>query len=259
MGAGVIGTKTGLIASSADSFKLLIEGRQAHASMPHKGLDPIVQAASTIMRLQTIVSREVDPSDFAVVTVSAMHAGDAENIIPQEAELKLNVRTGVPETREHILKSIQRIVDSEAEASGAPVKPTLTPTTNFPFLYNDDNVTGALESTFSAHFGTDYSSNIPRLAGSEDFGILATSINKPSCFFLYGGWATETYDKLEKEGKLKELPVNHSPFFLPDMKTSLHTGVEAYVVAALTFLGKGSENVGGGLHGGGSFAGDHVA
>lgn len=234
----MIGTKTGLIASAADSFKLHIEGRQAHASMPHKGLDPIVQAASTIMRLQTIVSREVDPSDFAVVTVSAMHAGDAENIIPQEADLKLNVRTGVPATREEVLKSIKRIVEAEAIASGSPFTPTLTPSTSFPFLYNDGGVTAALEATFAKHFGDAYNADIPRLAGSEDFGILATSIGKPSCFFLYGGWAPETYDKLEKEGKLKELPVNHSPFFLPEWKQSLEKGCEAYVVSALTFLGK---------------------
>jgi metal-dependent amidase/aminoacylase/carboxypeptidase family protein len=207
--------------------------------MPHKGLDPIVQAASTIMRLQTIVSREVDPSDFAVVTVSAINAGDRENIIPQEADLKLNVRTGVPATREDVLKSIKRIVESEAVASGSTFTPTLTPTTSFPFLYNDGEVTAALDTTFAKHFGNDYDANVPRLAGSEDFGILATSIGKPSCFFLYGGWAAETYDKAENEGKLKELPVNHSPFFIPEWKQSLQKGCEAYVVSALTFLGNG--------------------
>lgn len=206
--------------------------------MPHKGLDPIVQAASTIMRLQTIVSREVDPSDFAVVTVSAFHAGDRENIIPQEADLKLNVRTAQPETRTHVLKSIDRIIESEAVASGSPRKPVLTELTKFPFLYNDADVTAALEPTFRAHFGDDYDADVPRLAGSEDFGILATAIGKPSCFFLYGGWDTDTYDAAEREGKLKELPVNHSPFFLPDWEKSLEKGAEAYIVSALTFLGK---------------------
>ena len=85
-----------------------------------------MQAASTILRLQTIVSREVDPSDFAVVTVSAIHAGDKENIIPQEADLTLNVRAGIPETRDRVLDSITRIVNAEAAASGSPFKPTLT-------------------------------------------------------------------------------------------------------------------------------------
>lgn len=235
----VIGTKHGLIASSADSFTLHIEGRQAHASTPHVGIDPIVQAASTIMRLQTIVSREVDPSDFAVVTVSAIHAGDAENIIPQSADLKLNVRTGVPATRGRVLDSISRIIASEAQASSPSASPpVLTPTTKFPFLYNDTPTTSALERTFAAHFGDKYDSQIPRLQGSEDFGILATSIGKPSCFFLYGGIEAGLYDGLVEQGRKNEIPGNHSPYFLP-VVGSVGLGCEGYVVAALTFLGKG--------------------
>ncbi|KAH7125689.1 hypothetical protein B0J11DRAFT_615031 [Dendryphion nanum] len=235
--AGLIGTKHGLIASSADSYKVHIEGRQSHASTPHTSIDPIVQAASTILRLQTIVSREVDPSDFAVVTVSAINAGDKENIIPQEADLKVNIRAGVPETRQRVIDSMKRIVEAEALASGTSFKPELTHFTTYPLLYNDSTITSKLERTFAAHFGSNYNPNIPRFAASEDFGILATSINKPSCFFLYGGLDPEVYDKAEKEGKLKELPGNHSPYFVPHIG-SIWTGFEAYVISALTFLGK---------------------
>jgi amidohydrolase len=239
----VIGTKYGLIASSADRFQLRIEGRQAHASTPHRGIDPIVQAASTIMRLQTIVSREVDPLDFAVVTVSAFHAGDAENIIPEEARLKIDVRAALPETRERVLASVKRIIAAEAEASSNPKQPTLTPTTQFPLLFNDYNVTNALEKSFSEHFDLGkhgYQNDIARLQGSEDFGILATAIGKPSCFFLYGGTDPEVYDKAEREGRLKEdVPGNHSPFFAPVVQPTLTVGMEGYVVSALTFLGKG--------------------
>ncbi|KAF2132247.1 metal-dependent amidase/aminoacylase/carboxypeptidase [Dothidotthia symphoricarpi CBS 119687] len=239
--SGVIGTKRGLIASSADSFQLRIEGRQAHASTPHRGIDPIVQAASTIMRLQTIVSREVDPLDFAVVTVSAIHAGDAENIIPESADLKINVRAALPDTRTRILTSMEKIIAAEAQASSNPSQPSLTQTTRFPLLFNDDDVTSALEKSFSQHFEVGkhgYSSNVPRLQGSEDFGILATAIGKPSCFFLYGGIDPEVYERAESEGKLKEMPGNHSPFFAPVLQPTLTVGVDGYVVAALTFLGK---------------------
>lgn len=218
-----------------------IGGRQAHASTPHRGIDPIVQAASTVTRLQTIVAREVDPLDFAVVTVSAFHAGDAENIIPEEANLKLNIRTARPETRDHVLKSVRTIIDAEATASSNPVQPVLTETTRFPFLFNDADVTGALEKSFADHFKpgkNSYQSDIARLQGSEDFGILATAIGKPSCFFLYGGIDPEKYDKAEKEGKMKEIPGNHSPFFAPVIQPTLTNGTEGYVVAALTFLGK---------------------
>ncbi|KAJ4374103.1 hypothetical protein N0V83_002842 [Neocucurbitaria cava] len=240
--AGVIGTKRGLIASSADSFQLKIEGRQAHASTPHRGVDPIVQAASTIMRLQTIVAREVNPLDFAVVTVSAIHAGDRENIIPEEADLKLNIRTALPETRERVLNSVRKIIAAEADASSNPKQPTLKETTRFPFLFNDDDVTSALEKTFSQHFEVGkhgYNSDISRLQGSEDFGILATAIGKPSCFFLYGGIDPEVYDRAEKEGRMNEdIPGNHSPYFAPVVQPTLTTGMDGYVVAALTFLGK---------------------
>ncbi|EAT91678.1 hypothetical protein HBI56_012240 [Parastagonospora nodorum] len=239
--AGVIGTKRGLIASAADSFQLKIEGRQAHASTPHRGIDPIVQAASTVTRLQTIVAREVDPLDFAVVTVSAFHAGDAENIIPEEANLKLNIRTARPETRDHVLRSVRTIIDAEATASSNPTQPVLTPTTRFPFLFNDADITSALEQSFAEYFKpgkNSYQSDISRLQGSEDFGILATAVGKPSCFFLYGGVDPEVYDKAEKEGKMKELPGNHSPFFAPVIQPTLTKGIDGYVVSALTFLGK---------------------
>ncbi|KAF1947302.1 metal-dependent amidase/aminoacylase/carboxypeptidase [Clathrospora elynae] len=240
--AGVIGTKHGLIASSADRFQLRIEGRQAHASTPHRGIDPILQAASTIMRLQTIVSREVDPLDFAVVTVSAFHAGDAENIIPEEANLKIDVRAAQLQTRDRVLASVKRIIAAEATASANPKQPTLTPTTQFPLLFNDADVTNALEKSFSEHFGVGkhaYQNDIARLQGSEDFGILATAIGKPSCFFLYGGMDPQVYDNAVREGRLSEEPGNHSPRFAPVVQPTLTVGMQGYVVAALTFLGKG--------------------
>jgi metal-dependent amidase/aminoacylase/carboxypeptidase family protein len=203
-----------------------------------------VQAAATIMRLQTIVAREVDPLDFAVVTVSAINAGDAENIIPQEANLKLNVRSGLPETRTRLLASIRSVISAEAAASSNPNEPVLTPTTSFPFLFNDFAVTNALEKTFAGYFEVGkhgYSSNIARLQGSEDFGILATAIGKPSCFFLYGGIDPELYDQKEKEGKLQELPGNHSPHFAPVIRPTLDRGIDGYIISALTFMGKGVE------------------
>ncbi|KAF3040245.1 hypothetical protein E8E12_002367 [Didymella heteroderae] len=240
--AGVVGTKHGLIASSADSYLLKIKGRQTHASTPHRGNDPIVQAASTILRLQTIVAREVDPLDFAVVTVAAIHAGDAENIIPEHADLKLDIRAANPETRARVLKSVRTIVEAEAIASGNPNVPELREIRNFPLLFNDASVTSTLEKSFSHHFGkseyASYTPDIARLQGSEDFGILATAVGKPSCFFLYGGTDPELYAKLEKEGKMAEMPGNHSPFFAPVVQPTLKVGFEGYAVSALTFLGK---------------------
>lgn len=116
---GTIGTRRGLMACAADSLHLTIKGHGGHASQPHRCIDPIVFAASTIMRLQTIPSREVDPSDLAVVIVGSIHVGDAENIIPEQVDSKINVRTTDPQTRPRVLASMKRIINAEAEASQA--------------------------------------------------------------------------------------------------------------------------------------------
>jgi metal-dependent amidase/aminoacylase/carboxypeptidase family protein len=192
------------------------------------------------MRLQTIVAREVEPIDFVVVTVSAFHAGDAENIIPEEANLKIDVRAALPQTRKRVLKAVETIIAAESLASSNPIQPTLSPTTQYPFLFNDADVTSSIETSFSEHFVAGkhgFQNDISGVEGSEDFGILATVIGKPSCFFLYGGMDPEKYDKAEREGRLDEdIPGNHSPLFAPVIQPTLTCGVDGYAVAALTFL-----------------------
>lgn len=240
--AGTIGTRHGLMASAADSQRVTLHGHQGHASQPHNTCDPAVMAASTVMRLQTLVSREVDPATAAVVTVGSLRAGDAENIIPETAELKINVRTVDAKVREHVLAGIKRIVEAESAASDAPKRPTFTPTSRFPFTVNDDKLTSALEHSFSTHFGEDkhsYTREVERLKGSEDFPILGTSIGKPCCYWVYGGTDPEHWDRCEREERLgKGVPINHSPFFAPVIMPTLKVGAEAYVVAALTWLAK---------------------
>ena len=125
--AGSIGTRSGVITSAADSFEIRMFGRGAHGSMPEASIDPVVMAASTVMRLQTIVSREVAASKAAVVTVGALQAGTKENVIPDEAVIKLNVRTFDEDVRKHVLDAIKRIVEAEAQASGSPKPPEITP------------------------------------------------------------------------------------------------------------------------------------
>jgi len=227
------------MASAADSFQLTIHGRGGHASQPHRSRDPILTAAHTITRLQTIVARETDPADPAVVTVSAIHAGDAENVIPAHAHLKLNVRTFNPTTRARVLASVKRIVDAEALAGEAPKSPELKPTSSFPFLVNDDGVTVKLEASFAAHFrssGQTYDSNTIKLGGSEDFGVLATAVNRPANYWCFGGIDPAIWDKAEEEGKLQGLPINHSPYFAPVVQPTLRVATDAYAVAALTWL-----------------------
>ncbi|KAF2090169.1 metal-dependent amidase/aminoacylase/carboxypeptidase [Saccharata proteae CBS 121410] len=240
--SGVIGTRRGLMASSADSYNLTLYGRSGHASQPHVTIDPVVMAANTIQRLQTIVSREVDPLDSACVSVAYVRAGDAVNIIPERADLGLDVRAYKPATRARVLDSVTRIVNAESAASGSPRAPRLTETRSFPFLVNDDAATAAIEDSFEAHFGAGpraYTADMPRLGGSEDCGILATAVDRPIVFFTYGGVDPEVWDKAEEEEKLGErIPINHSAYFAPVIRPTLRVAVDGYAAAALTWLVK---------------------
>lgn len=147
-----------------------------------------------------------------------------------------------PHTREKVLASMQRIIEAESHASNCPKAPVLTSTRTFPLLINDEAITAKLEKSFESHFPPaphGYDPKAPRLGGSEDFGELATAINKPSCFWTYGGVDPEVWDRLEKGGRLMEdIPVNHSPFFAPVINPTLGVAAETYAVAALTWLAK---------------------
>ena len=121
--AGAVGTRAGVVTSAGDSLQIRLFGRGAHGSMPQASIDPVVMAAATVMRLQTIVSREVAPEAAAVVTIGALQAGTKENVIPDEAIIKLNVRTFDDQVRTRVLDAIQRIVKAEASASGSPKPP----------------------------------------------------------------------------------------------------------------------------------------
>src|SRR5256886_3211928 len=135
--AGVLGWRTGTITSAGDSFQIRLFGRGAHGSMPQASIDPVVMAAATVMRLQTIVSREIAASEAAVVTVGSLQAGTKENVIPDEAVIKLNVRTFDEGVRTRVLAAIRRIVDAEAAASGATRKPRITTLGSYPLYVHN--------------------------------------------------------------------------------------------------------------------------
>src|SRR5947199_3262290 len=135
--SGTVAGRAGAITSAADSLQIRLFGRGAHGSMPQASIDPVIMAAATVMRLQTIVSREVASAEAAVVTVGALQAGTKENVIPDEAIIKLNVRTFDEGVRQRVLDAIERIVKAEAEASGAPRKPEITTLDHYPLNVND--------------------------------------------------------------------------------------------------------------------------
>ena len=227
--AGTIHYSTGDAMALADSWKVTLHRQGAHASQPQDATDPIVLGAHMITRIQTVVSREIDPRQAAVVTVATFHGGLKENIIPAAAEFTLNVRTLDPVVRERVLAALRRIISAEAAASGAP-EPTVEVLSSFPRNYNDPDATAAVVEHLRRALGEQNVGEIEPLMGSEDFGALGAAIGVPSVFWFFGGHDAATLDGAGP------VPVNHSPFFAPVMEPTLSTGVQAALTALLSRL-----------------------
>jgi hippurate hydrolase len=234
--AGMIGSRAGVITSTGDSLQIRLFGHGAHGSMPQSSIDPVVMAAATVMRLQTIVSREVSPNDAVVVTVGALQAGMKENVIPDEAIIKLNVRTFDEAVRNRVLASIERIVKAEAEASGAPKPPEITKLDHYDLVRNDPEATQRVTDAFREHFPADRVIEARPTTASEDFGSFGAEWHSPSVFWFIGGTDPVLYAKAKADGRLSELPTNHNPRFAPVIHPTLKTGVETLVVAAQAWL-----------------------
>jgi hippurate hydrolase len=234
--AGALGGRTGAITSAADSLQIRLFGRGAHGSMPQASIDPVVMAAAVVLRLQTIVSREVAAAESAVVTVGALQAGTKENVIPDEAIIKLNVRTFDEGVRKRVLAAIERIVNAEAAASGAPRKPEITPLDRYPLAVNDVAASKRVVEAFRQYFSPERVHETGPASASEDFGSFGSEWGVPSVFWFVGGTDPDIYAKAKAANRINELPTNHNPRFLPVVHPTLETGVEALVVAARAWL-----------------------
>src|SRR6202158_1905684 len=168
--SGNIDWRTGVVTSAADSLQIRMFGRGAHGSMPEASIDPVVMAASTVMRLQTIVSREVSPTDSAVLTIGVLQAGTKENVIPDEAIIKFNVRTFDEGVRKHVLAAIERIVNAEAAASGTPKPPQITSLDHYSLVTNDVDATEKVVDAFRQNFPDGSVEQTKPTMASEDFG-----------------------------------------------------------------------------------------
>jgi hippurate hydrolase len=233
--AGTVAGSAGPITSAADSLQIRLFGRGAHGSMPQASIDPVVMAAATVLRLQGIVSREVAATESAVLTVGVLQAGTKENVIPDEALIKLNVRTFDEDVRKRVLAAIERVVNAEAQASGAPRPPEITPLDRYPLNVNDKGASERVAEAFRAHFSADRVRHTGPAPASEDFGCFGTEWNTPSVYWFVGGTDPLVYAKAKEEGRINELPVNHSPRFAPVLHPTLETGVEALTTAAMAW------------------------
>ncbi|WTW99015.1 amidohydrolase [Streptomycetaceae bacterium NBC_01309] len=234
---GTIACHPGPALAATDALRVRMFGRGAHGSRPESAIDPVVMAAATVMRLQTVVSREIAGGDTAVVTVGALNAGTKDNVIPDDAELKLNIRTYTPEVRDTVLSAVTRIVNAEAEAAGAERKPEITPVDTFPVLVNDAAAVERTMGALRAHFGEHTVVDPGPATGSEDCGILATASGAPLCYWFFGGTDPAVFEAAVKKGTVgRDIPSNHSPLFAPLVDPTLDNGVRTMTVAALAWL-----------------------
>jgi amidohydrolase len=234
--AGEIRTRPGPVLSEADSVRITVHGRGAHGSMPQAAIDPVVLAASIVLRLQTIISREITPGEPAVLTVGSMQAGTKSNVIADSAKLLLNVRSYSDTTRKAILDGIKRIVSAECAASGSPQPPDFELFDHFPLTNNDVDITKTLSTAFGAYFG-DRAGLLSRQSASEDFSDLPAAFDIPYSYWGIGGIDPDTYRSAEAAGRVaQDIPVNHSARFAPVIQPTLDTGVEAMVTAALSMM-----------------------
>jgi len=235
--AGTISYRAGVTMAAADSFEIRMFGRGAHGSRPQASVDPIVMAASLVLRLQTIVSREVAPSEQVVVTVGSIHSGTKENIIPDSASLKLNVRSFSPEVRARVLDAIRRIANAEAAASDAPRAPEFRPLNSFPIMTNHPGATAQVAGALIDRFGSEMVSERALVQASEDFGEFGVAAGVPSVMWYVGGSDPNLLEAARREGRLDQFPGNHSPLFAPVIEPTMSVGIEALLTTSLAWLG----------------------
>jgi hippurate hydrolase len=237
--AGMVALRTGAAFAGADSLRITMFGRGGHGSRPEVTIDPVVMAAATVLRLQTVVSREIAGTDIGILTVGALRAGTKENIVPDSAELLLSLRTFDPDVRSRMLDAISRVVRGEAVTSGAPREPSIELTMSFPAVVNDVAAGARTRDRFAAMLGADKVIDPGVVTGSEDVGLLATAAGAPCVFWLIGGAEPQAFAGASSAEAIMKLvqaqPSNHSPHFAPASRPTLDIGVASLLVAAAEF------------------------
>ena|SRR5437016_1213253 len=233
--AGKIGFTPGYAAANSDSVDVAIFGKGGHGAAPERTIDPIVMAARTVLSWQTIVAREIDPQDPAVITVGSINGGTKHNIIPDEVHLELTVRSYKEEVRKHLLSAIERIADAEAAAAGAEKKPTVQVIESVNAVYNDPKLTEREARVLRRTLGDANVTQQPPIMASDDFAEYGHA-GVPGLIFALGAVEPAKFAAAKQNGET--LPGLHSPFFAPDREPSLKTGIEAETAAVLELLGK---------------------
>jgi amidohydrolase len=238
--AGMASITPGIYNTNADSLRITIYGKGGHGSMPQATIDPIVIAARTILTLQTIVSREIKPGEMGVVTVGYLHAGLKNNIIPDQAEMGITVRTYKQDVRKQILAAITRIAKAEAAAGGATREPLVERYEGTDAVYNDPALAERLRAPLEAALGKKNVVTEGPISPSEDFSYFIAQ-GVPGFYFSLGGADPEKYAEAKVAGT--RLPSNHSPLFAPDVDPALHAGIAAEVAVLRNLMNVSAEEL----------------
>ena len=235
---GAVGVTEGYALANVDSVDIIVRGVSGHGAWPHKTKDPIVLASQIVLALQTIVSRETDPTQPAVVTVGSIHGGTKHNIIPDEVRLQLTLRSYSDEVRQHTLEAVKRITRGLAEAAGIPEDryPTVTLVDESAFAtYNHPELAQRLLGAFKGWFGENQTISTKAIMGAEDFSLFGRTEEKvPCCIFWLGTVEGERFKEHLRTGEA--LPALHSSRFLPVVEPTLTTGIKAMTAAVLELL-----------------------
>ncbi len=251
LGVGHVAHAPGLMASAALNVDVDIHGRGGHAATPEVCVDPIVVASAVVLRLQTIVSRELPPGEPAVVSIGAFHSGAKANVIPDDAHLALNLRFQSEATRDKLLEAIQRITRAECEAARCPREPEMRTSCYFPVTVNDEAVTSVTRAVHEELFGTSNVHDLPVAMGSEDFSAfgVADPVHHydgpaiPYCYWNFGGYPTQVWEDAPGTtywAKVTSLPGAHTGSFAPEPEGAIVTGLYALTGAALAFFRPGT-------------------
>lgn len=236
---GKVSITPGYAKAAADSLKITVYGKGGHGAFPEKTIDPVLIAARIAVTLQSIIAREIKPGDAAVITVGYIQAGTKNNIIPDQAEMGLTVRSFKPDVRKHLLAAIERVAKGEALAAGAERPPLVQEFESTGAVYNDPVLSKHLVATLEAALGKGNVQTEDSIMTSEDYSVFVEQ-GVPSFYFMLGAANAQKYSEAKASGK--DLPTNHSPLFAPDPDPALRTGIEAEL-AVLRDLLKASTQV----------------
>jgi len=227
---GTVRYRVGVGSSNSDGLYIKFRGRGGHGAAPQATIDPVMMAARFVVDVQSVISREKDPTEFGVVSIGAIHGGTTGNIIPDDVVLSGTIRTFKPEVRAKMLAGIERTAKAVATMSNGP-EPEIKITEGTKAVINDPGVVGTAEKVLKAAFGDKFEPS-PPVTASEDYSEFINA-GVPSMFFNIGVYEPERV-AAAREGDGSQLPGNHSPLFAPVPKPTIETGVEAMTLAVLS-------------------------